>query len=244
MSVLIETCDDLDELALVRSAGYAFLSRSFERPLTNVELGVLQDEGFMATSSELFGSEPVSAMRVWYQANKSSVVESDLRHEFTRLFLVPGGGSIAPYESVFRDVRDVEGQSVKGLLMGKSAVDVQQWYRLATLDISPEFQDLPDHIALELRYLAAVSAMEPEFAASGELTKLRRAREMQRDFLAAHIQPWVGEFSVALKDKSKHPFFNALADMVVNFTSRDLILLEQTIGKSTGDAIPAYTGAP
>ena len=233
-----------ETLAASRGEAYAFLSRGFLKAPTADDLSPIDDGNCLTAVQELLGGDAVATLREWAANRDPSVLAGELQREFTRLFQVPGSASVVPYESVFRDAREIEGRSVKGLLMGQSSVDVQQWYRLAALDISPEFQDLPDHIALELSYLATLCSLEKDFAAQGEQGKLRRAREMQRDFLAAHLRPWVADLAGAIKEKSPHPYFTALADALVHFTTRDLAELEEALGKSSGQAVPAYPDAP
>ncbi len=147
---------------------------------------------------------------------------------------------MTPYESVFRDTREIAGKQVKGLLMGPSAVDVQKWYGLAAVEISDEYKDLPDHICLELNYLAHLCNKEQEFAASADEARLTRCREMERDFLAAHVVTWIGGLRVKIREKSKHPYYLAMADLAVEFTQRDMATLEGVLGPSTGRAVPEY----
>jgi len=160
--------------------------------------------------------------------------------EFMNLFEVPGGQYVAPYESVYRDAREVAGKQVRGLLMGQSAVDVQKWYRLAAVEISPEYRDLPDHITLQLGYLAHLCAKEQEFASSGDEARLTRTWEMQRDFLAAHVAPWITALRDKIHEKSEHAYFRVCSDMAVDFTQRDLATLEHLLGRSSGKPVPQY----
>lgn len=165
---------------------------------------------------------------------------SQARQEFMNLFKVPGGQYITPYESVFRDARDVGGKRVKGLLMGQSAVNVQNWYKLAAVEISDEYQDLPDHIGLELNFMVHLCGKEQEFADNDDQARLTRAWEIERDFLRAHVIPWAQQLRDKLYDKTQHAFFRTVADLLVEFTRRDLATLEKVVGSSGGNPLPAY----
>jgi TorA maturation chaperone TorD len=162
------------------------------------------------------------------------------RREFTNLFLVPGGQHIAPYESVFRDTREIEGREISGLLMGQSALDVQQWYRLAALEISADFKELPDHIGLELHYLAYLCDREQAFGDAGDSAKQTRAREMQRDFLKVHVLSWLGDLAEKIRAKAALPLYPAIASLAVEFCHRELATLESALGPSSGKPVPAY----
>ncbi len=232
-------------LASARASTYAFLSGSFTQPPTPEGIASLRSEAFLNSAAETFSEETISPLRQFAQAPEPvEALQRLVRQEFMELFKVPGGKYVTPYESVFRYTREIEGQQVKGLLMGQSAIDVQKWYRLAALEISPEFKDLPDHIALELNYLAQLCAKEQEFAAGGDRAKLHRAWEMERDFLAAHVVSWAGALSDKIREKSDHPYFQAVAGMLAEFTCRDLATLEDVLGPSSSKPVPAYKEPP
>lgn len=235
----------LTALAPERTAVYGFLSAAFSGPPGPERIAAIRGGDFLASAAEIFSAETLAPLRQLAQSPQPiAELERQLRQEFMNLFKVPGAQYVTPYESVFRDARNLEGQPVKGLLMGQSAIDVQQWYRLAALDISPEFKDLPDHIALELNYLAQLCAKEQEFAADGDEAKLRRAWEMERDFLAAHVVSWAGALHDKIKENSQNLYFLAVAEMLADFTAQDLAALEEALGPSRRASAPGYATAP
>jgi len=229
------------EWAGARRDLYRFLSAAFLAEPTAEFLTHLGDDSFNEALAEWFSPEVVEGFRHVSQSMDAGTFAESSRLEFTQLFLVPGGQHIAPYESVFRDRREIDGREISGLLMGQSALDVQQWYRLAALEISREFKELPDHIGLEFHYLAYLCEKEREFDAAGERSKHTRAREMQRDFLKAHVLSWLGDMAVKIRAKAKLPLYPAIAGMAVEFCQNELATLESVIGPSCGKAIPAYT---
>lgn len=175
------------ELAPARQTVYALLAGAFSAPPSAETFAAWRDLASRDEAAVLLADAVVSIHRIAEIAAANSDSERQARQEFMSLFKVPGGQYLAPYESVYRDTRDIEGQQVSGLLMGQSAIDVQKWYRLAALEISDSCRDLPDHIGLEFSYLAHLCRKEQEFLADGDKQRLHRAREMQRDFLAAHL---------------------------------------------------------
>jgi TorA maturation chaperone TorD len=232
-------------LAQARASGYAFLSAAFSQPPSSEKIAVLRTEAFLDWAADIFSEATLAPLRKFTQAPEPvAELVRHLRQQFMGLFKVPGGQYVAPYESVFRDTRDMARQPVNGLLMGQAALDVQKWYRLAALDIAPDFKDLPDHIALELNYLATLCAKEQEFADAGDEAKLTRAQEMERDFLAAHVVTWVGALGDKIKEKTPELYFRALAQMLVEFTTQDLATLEETLGSSQRTSAPHYVTAP
>jgi TorA maturation chaperone TorD len=235
---------DLAELAPARRDFYRFISAAFLKAPGPELLGQLRDESFQAALGDWFSAGVVEKFRRAAEAMDAKDFAQAARLEFTNLFLVPGGQHIAPYESVFRDSREIEGREISGLLLGPSAAAVQQWYRLAALEISADFKELPDHIGLELHYLAYLCAKEQEFADGGDHGKQTRAREMQRDFLKAHVLSWLPDFAAQIQTKAKLPLYPAIASLAVEFCQNDLASLEAVVGPSCGQPVPTYTSSP
>ena len=235
------TREELAALALApaRQQVYAFLGAAFSEPPSAAQLEALRTEDFLDQAATFLDENLLANLREFAHAAELIVdLESQARREFMNLFKVPGGQYVTPYESVYRDTREVAGQQVKGLLMGPSAVDVQKWYRLAALEIADDYPDLPDHIALELNYLAHLVGKERQFAADADEAKLLCAREMERDFLAGHVLPWIGPLRDKIHEKSQHAYFRSVADMAATFAEQDLAMLEESLGASAGHSAP------
>jgi len=232
---------DMSSLSSARYEIYAYLGQAFCEPPTKDSLAAILSESFLNSASILFCQGNFEKLQQ-YQATAEvdSDFEQQAHQEFMNLFKVPGSQYLTPYESVYRDSREVAGENVKGLLMGSSAVEVQQWYKLAALDISEEYKDLPDHIGLELNFLAYLCMKEQEFARAGVQSKLTRTWEMQRDFLTAHIVRWIGDLRTRLYEKSQHAYFRTVVDLAVDFTNKDLATLEKIVGPSSGKPTPDY----
>lgn len=235
----------VDRVALLapvpaRPTMYALLAGAFTAPPSAETFAAWRDLAAQPVAATLLGDAAVPLGRIAQVTVLNCETEHATRQEFMNLFKVPGGQYVAPYESAYRDTREIEGQQVSGLLMGPSAIDVQKWYRLAALEIAPSVRELPDHIALELGYLAHLGRKESEFAASGDSSRHTRAREMQRDFLAAHVASWIGTLRDKLYEKSENDYFRAVADLAADFVRRDLADLEAELGTSRRASAPSY----
>ena len=162
-------------LAPGRAAVYQFLSGAIAEPPSAAQIAELRSPEFLEKAAELLDEVSIKPLLQFAETVGSpEEVAGEVRQEFMSLFKVPGAQYVAPNESVFRDEREFGGRNVSGLLLGPSALAVQQWYRLAALDISPECRELPDHIALELSYLAQLCAKEQEFARTADEARLAR----------------------------------------------------------------------
>ncbi len=225
--------DALTELAPVRAAAYAFLSTAFHRPPAADLILSWADPADVAEWAEFLGEEGVARLHQFAAAEAPLAERArEASREFTALFLVPGAQGVAPYESVFRDPAAPNGGGT-GRLMGRPALEVQRWYRLAAQDIAPDFNDLPDHIALELAFVARLAQLEEEFRVAREFEKQTRARQIERDFLATHVVPWMAPFAEAIRARTRHPWFLGLAAILSTFPAADLARLEAVLGPAT-----------
>jgi TorA maturation chaperone TorD len=231
-------------LAQARCGIYTHLSAAFREPPTDEMIEALTEASSLAETKQLFGESVAIALDQCASSLAGDDAERTARSEFMNLFKVPGGQYVTPYESVFLGTRRVGGNEVSGLLAGQSSVDVQKWYRLAALDISPEFKELPDHIAIEFGYLAHLCRKERGFAESDDEARLVRAWEMERDFVAAHIMPWIGPLRDKIRERSQHPYFAAIAELAVEFSRHDLVTLEDLLGPSEAHSVPHYDPLP
>ena len=85
----------------------------------------------------------------------------DLQVEYTRLFIYAHGGpSCSPYESIYR--------GTSRHLMSDSTMAIKEIYQRFELSGSPQFSDLPDHIAAELEFMHFLSHNEEIAAEKGD----------------------------------------------------------------------------
>jgi len=228
-------------LTAARRDFYRFLSGVYRLEPAPATLACLRDPAWRAALADCFSAALAQQFDRVARTLEGEGCLDTLRQEFTRLFLAPGAHYVPAYESVFRDRRDIGGRTVSGLLLGPSALDVQQWYRLAALELSSDCPELPDHIGLELEYLAHLCEREQAFGEAGDRAKQRRAREMQRDFLKAHVLAWLPELAAKLQASATLPFYPALACLTLEFCQADLARLEHALGPASAQGRPAYT---
>ena len=132
---------------------------------------------------------------------------ADLLPEYTRLLrgILKDYGPPPPYESLYRGDN----------LMGDVTVWVTQSYRDAGFeDIYPEAGP-PDHIGVELRFLALLCFRESEALSSGDEAVATRYREHQCNFIERHLMAWVPALAEKLIAQSRAPFYTAVARMTL-----------------------------
>jgi putative dimethyl sulfoxide reductase chaperone len=141
-----------------------------------------------------------------------------LEREFMDLFVVPNPRYVAPYESVYRDrwLLDSNAGTAPGmkaaplvmerLLMGESTVAVRQAY--LQVGILPE-EELPDHIANELRFMAHLWARQADATASDESTWVERRERFRRE----HLLQWIGRLREKVAESDRLGYYRAALEV-------------------------------
>lgn len=138
--------------------------------------------------------------------------EHTLALEYTRLFVGPGPLAAPPYASVYSDPH--------GRVMGEAALEALRHYHNAGLLLSPEAGELPDHVALEIEFLATLCEEEAsswgrdDRAALGFLGK-------EVEFLHQHFLRWIPRFSARLAASARCELYAILADLTENCSRLD-----------------------
>jgi len=137
----------------------------------------------------------------------------ELEREFMDLFVVPNPRYVAPYESVYRDCwvlppgpgRESTEQVIGRLLMGESTLQVRQAYLRA--GVLPQ-EDLPDHIANELRFMAYL--WESEADADGEGPA---SADLRQRFCREHLLRWIGPLHERVAERDRIGFYRAALEV-------------------------------
>lgn len=140
----------------------------------------------------------------------AAVPLQDLLVDYTRLFLGPIDAPARPYGSVW-----LPGE--RGL-MGESSIALQLLYGEAGFELSEDFRELPDHIAVELEFLYVLLFREASAQGGDDLT---RAREMKARFLGKHLAAWIASFAQALRGAAQTAFYRELAGATERFVKME-----------------------
>lgn len=186
---------------------------------------------------ELFSSECREALAEWASEGALAVLAhlsaarpsiKILTEAYDELFNVPGPRYLTPYESVFRDSRVLDdGREVSGLTFGPSTDDVIRYYHLAGLEISGEYDELPDHIGLEVEFMRHLCEREAEAFDTGDEALAARIRETEEGFLERHLTAWAPELLARAEACSAHPFYGCLLRLLHEFAVHDLSYLKE-----------------
>jgi len=152
----------------------------------------------------------------------------ELEMEYNRLFVGPGAPRVYPYESLYRDSM--------GLVMGPCAGGVLQAYRRNGLAINTAFKDLPDHVTVELEFMARLCCEEARAESAGRVDLALRLKQEQRSFLDAHLATWLPALCEMVIRETTSTMYRGVAEIAAIYVGwdRERLDAEQLSGVEAG----------
>ena len=144
---------------------------------------------------------PTTARR-WREAFAAQDLQT-LLVDYTRLFLGPIDALARPYGSSWLGA-PVETED-------NPPPAVLDLYSEGGFDIDDEFQELPDHVAVELEFLYLLAFTQNQARQAGDSDALAASEALQQRFLDEHLGAWIGPFAAAVKSGAETPFYRELA---------------------------------
>jgi putative dimethyl sulfoxide reductase chaperone len=141
-------------------------------------------------------------------ASTISLVE--LQIEYTRLFVGPDRPGVSPFESVQR------GGSQQFL-----CTDLAALYGAEGLTLASGFKDPPDHISVELEFLAHLHRKEIEALENQQKQRARGFALKRGAFMEEHVSAWVPAFAQAVETVAVIDFYRSLARITRQFVLWD-----------------------
>ncbi len=137
----------------------------------------------------------------------------ELLVDYTRLFLGPIKALASPYESAWLGENADPEQD--------STAAVRELYEQGGFDVSEDFSDLPDHVAVELEFLYLLLFTQRLAKSSGNLADLAAVQLLQRRFLGEHLGSWIADFTATVKVHAETAFYRALAELTECFVKME-----------------------
>jgi TorA maturation chaperone TorD len=137
---------------------------------------------------------------------------TEMDSEFARLFLLPGA-PLQPFQSIRRG---------EERLWGETTVAVEQTYKEAGYELNPESGYIPDHLSVELEFMAHLAEEEASSMEAGDETKAKALEDIQRNFLKDYLGDWALEFAKNLEQETSHPYFRFVARLIQITLDSDL----------------------
>lgn len=219
-------------LASARGRFYRLLAAGFSPPAPAAVRRLARAVGGLPPRELALGATPgdgpwsslAGSLSEW-SGRSPPEVAGELMPEYQRLFVGPYRVEAPPYESCYRG----PGRAV----MGEAAVEVLRSYAEAGVALHPEVRDLPDHIALELEFLAHLAAAEVGHWRRRERSRLAACLEREERFLGEHLLRWIAPFAARVAAATRRPFYPALAAAAAAYATADRGLvsaLRETLG--------------
>ncbi len=179
-----------NETPAARAEFYLCLARAFLPPHTEDDYRALavylaDDLADLAGEIGYPISEPLALLRAAFGALPGSLALLQL---YSKLFLTPP-----------TPVALNTGRYLDGAVMGGSVQAVADWYRRHGLERTESFHDLPDHVTLQLEFVARLFAGAAAAHQAGEDLEARRLEAEARAFLGAFAARWLPGFCAALE---------------------------------------------
>lgn len=193
-------------------------------------------------ATRLLAGEALAVLRDEPQATAVPLARGEKRldeTDITRLFdaLPDSEGALnALYEGSFgllvsSTAPPYESEYVDGKLSFQRAhllADVAGYYRAFGLEPSTAHPERPDHVALELEFMATLLDLEQQAAACCSPEALEQqsiCRDAQRQFVTDHLAWWLPAFAALLRREVVHGFYAEVADLLAALIAAERALL-------------------
>jgi DMSO reductase family type II enzyme chaperone len=209
----------MQNLLVVRQALYRFFSLSFLYPATDNLIDLRIGTNELLNSKEAWKeqpyAEPLSSLlehlSIAELNNNKTIVD-----EYNRLFLIKP--SVSPYETTY--------MNTLGKSNGMVVAEISGIYAQAGLVVSPNFNDLPDHIAIELEFMSFLCGKELQGLLEGDEEACETARQEQRDFLDRHLAIWFPQFAKKALSETNEHLYKTVIEATFSFLRNEIELLE------------------
>ena len=215
----MEAADSLPSVSQV----YLFLGRCFSYP--SEEFYTLMKDG--RTGEELRAMVEGLPFAVNFTGIPvPSLPREELESEYISAFDIAFGPSLpCPlHESDHRD--DVSSMDITEELL--------RFYEHFQVKLSDKERDYPDHLVVELEFMAYLAKKEADAGKRGnDPAPYRRA---QADFLGRHLDKWVPKLDEKIQKRMKQPFYQGASSFLREFLSNHLSYLRKNVTYPAGTA--------
>lgn len=131
----------------------------------------------------------------------------ELEAEHTALFVLPSG--VIPHEAFYLDAEQRLG--------GRITIAVERFYRTAGIRLLDRCIEMPDHLGVELEFMAALCRLEGDLEEMQDPAALERCVKFQRRFLAEHLSRWAPDCCENVVRHARYGWYKAIARFTTEF---------------------------
>ncbi len=118
--------------------------------------------------------------------------------------------------------------------------DIAGFYRAFGLEVGGSLRERPDHVTVELEYLAFLCFKEALSTEGGEIDQADVCADAERTFLADHLGDWGPELGRRLELHSDHEFFGVVGKLLDRWINLRLDDLGVEPNASAGALFPSH----
>ena len=131
--------------------------------------------------------------------------------EYCRLFIGPGQ-NMPLHESIAKQ---------EGRYWGDTTVAVNKAYQAAGFEVGDQATEMPDHIGIELEFLAHLCEREANAIETGDRTAAERAREARQRFASEHLVGWLTTLAADVERRADLAYYKQAVAMARDWVAAD-----------------------
>lgn len=200
--------------AIARSAVYAFLARSLAYP-DEQQLTVVRSELVPILHAVRTEDAALSGALAAALAEVDAPLD-ELRTAHGALFPPVGQSELCVYESVYR-TRDLFQEA-------ETLADIAGFYRAHGLVVGGVERERPDHLAVELEFMAFLARKRAFALAELGRARANSCRLAEAAFLRDHLGSWGPLAGEELARMAVHPFYRAIGSLLATWLRGDMAI--------------------
>jgi TorA maturation chaperone TorD len=106
-------------------------------------------------------------------------------------------------------------------LNGRAAKAVRDAFETSGFYVNPEARQLPDHISVELQFMAELAGEESSAWAQDDIATARDSVARQSEFAKNHLQEWVPAFCRKVRERASTQFYSEIAGLLADLVERE-----------------------
>lgn len=178
------------------------------RQLASAAAELLREEAEAAPVRLGFGELPPEALTLQGACDSLPDSVEALQAEYDRVFGLVPARECPPYETEYHATSEPFFQS-------QQMADVAGFYRAFGLQPTLVLPERPDHLGLELEFMAFL--LLKKRLASEDVEQVRVCEEAERDFFREHLAWWVPSFATGLRRRAAPGVYAALGEVLAAF---------------------------